>query len=168
MSFFQTIARRCLPAGLVVCCLFASAPLVASDGPTTEGEISNIVQELSQEIESPYCPGKTLAMCPSGGAADVRRDIQQMADRGMSREEIKRELLAQYGDELRLREPPARDHYPLIALIVVGLVVCIGAVAYFARRDDEADTDPPPDPDDEEWSDEDDIYLREIRDQYEA
>lgn len=172
MTFPTSIPRpKHLPrlvATLGAAALFAvtAAPAHAQNSATgrTDGEVSNVVQELSQEIESPYCPGKTLAMCPSGGAAKVRRDIQSMADRGMSKPEIKQAILEEHGDEFELREPPAEDHYPLIALIVVALMICIGAVIYFARRGDDSDADD--EFDDEDWSEEDDIYLQEIRERY--
>lgn len=162
----QHLTRLVAMLGAVAALALTAAPAHAEDSAAgrTDGEVSNVVQELSQEIESPYCPGKTLAMCPSGGAAKVRRDIQSMAEQGMSRPEIKQSILEEHGDEFKLREPPAEDHYPLIALIVVALIICIGAVIYFARHDDDSDADD--EFDDEDWSEEDDIYLQEIRERY--
>jgi cytochrome c-type biogenesis protein CcmH/NrfF len=43
------------------------------------GQVSQITMEISNQIYSPFCPGKTLVMCPSPGAAEVRQRIQNMA-----------------------------------------------------------------------------------------
>ncbi|MFB6375037.1 MAG: cytochrome c-type biogenesis protein CcmH [Bradymonadaceae bacterium] len=160
----------------ILCLLLPATSVAQTDGQSnsstaaqasekrTEGEVSNVVEELSQEIESPFCPGKTLAMCPSGGAAKVRRDIQRKAEKGMSKEEIKEAILEEHGEEFRLREPPTKDHYPLIAAVAFALLICIGAVVYLSRRGgDDTDDDGPEDGD---LSDEDELYLEELRSQY--
>lgn len=130
------------------------------------GEVSNIVEELSEEIYSPYCPGKTLAMCPSGGAAEVRRDIQEMAEHGVPKEEIKERVIEEHGEEYRLKEPPAEDNYPLAGMIAAALLVCIVAVVVFVRSGGGSsdDSDEPPEP--EDLSEEDEIYLEELRSHY--
>ena len=135
------------------------------------GEVSNVVEELSQEIYSPYCPGKTLAMCPSGGAAKVRREIQDMAEGGLTKQQIKEKVLEEHGEEFRFKKPPAKDNYPLLGLIIVGLLLCGFAVWWFTRRREEdatstGETDGPVPDDAEDLSDEDEIYLDEIRSQY--
>lgn len=90
--------------------------------------------ELSDEIYSPFCPGKTLSMCPSPNAAKVRRDIQRMASEGKSKDEIKKEVLAVYGEEFRIVEPPPQDNVMLLLAIVFGLVIAISAVVFLTRR----------------------------------
>lgn len=164
-------------AGWLLVCLVAASSLPATavaqtgreaaSSRTTRspGEVSNVVQELSQEIESPYCPGKTLAMCPSSGAADVRRDIQEMARHGQSKAEIKQTILDEYGEKFRLREPPAKDNYPLLGLVAVGLLICIAAVYLLTGRDADGD-DEEGELDESELSDEEQVYLDEVRSQY--
>ena len=66
----------------------------AATGSRSQGEVSTISMQLSDEIYSPFCPGKTLSMCPSPNAAKVRRDIQRMAREGMSKDEIKQEFVS--------------------------------------------------------------------------
>jgi cytochrome c-type biogenesis protein CcmH/NrfF len=164
----------CLVCGLVALPFGATAQQSAGDegaGSGSEeparspGEVSDIVGELSREIQSPYCPGKTLEMCPSGGASEIRRDIQKMARRGVPKQEIEDRIIEEHGEEYRLEEPPAEDHYPLIALIVAALLVCIVAI-YLFTRSQEAPREATDGPDPNDLSDEEEIYLEELRSQY--
>lgn len=159
------------PIGLVVTAFAVvfgfHAAALAADGGTEQtrspGEVSNVVQMLSERIESPFCPGKTLSMCPSGSAAEVRRDIQRMARRGDSPEKIEQAIIDKYGEEYRLEPPPERDNYALLGLVAAGFIACIGAVGWFVRRRDGDDGDAE---DDEEWDERDEVYLEDLRDQY--
>ncbi len=135
-----------------------------SGAQTSEGEVSNVVQSLSQEIMSPYCPGKTLSMCPSGGAAKLRRRIQDKAETGMAKAEIKDEIIDEIGEKYRREEPPTSDNIPLAALVVLGLLACTGAVWYLSRgSDDEGTDDGPPSPD---LDKDDEAYVDALRDEY--
>jgi cytochrome c-type biogenesis protein CcmH/NrfF len=106
------------------------------------GEVSQITTELSHSVYSPFCPGKTLAMCPSGGAADVRRDIQQMAAKGMEKVQIKEEIyhnyreryVEVYGEDFRITEPPSSDEAILLAALIAGLGLALIAIVVFWRR----------------------------------
>jgi len=142
-----------------------SATAPAEPSARSPGEVSNVVEELSQTIYSPYCPGKTLAMCPSGGAAEVRRDIQEMARRGLPEDEIRERVIEEHGEEYRLNEPPTEDNYPLVGVIVAALLVCIVAVLVFSRAGGSSGGDDP-DPAEGDLSEEDELYLRELRSQY--
>jgi cytochrome c-type biogenesis protein CcmH/NrfF len=164
-----------IPPRLRVGLLVALAAFVLQMGPAfgqssrgggaarTPGEVSNIVEELSQELYSPYCPGKTIAMCPSGGAAELRREIQRLAREGKSKAEIKQVILDEHGEKYRIETPPEEDHYPLIGIIVAGLLVCIAAVYLLSRDPDEDESVPA---EDEDWDEEDEAYLEALRREY--
>jgi|GEM_PF-894554 cytochrome c-type biogenesis protein CcmH/NrfF len=119
----------------------ASLAQTAATGSRSQGEVSTISMQLSDEIYSPFCPGKTLSMCPSPNAAKVRRDIQRMAREGMSKDEIKQEVLNVYGEEFRIVEPPAQDNALLLAAILAGLAIAISAVVFLTRRRNAASAD---------------------------
>ena len=119
---------------LSICCSLPAFAQTAAAGSRTQGEVSTISMQLSDEIYSPFCPGKTLSMCPSPNAAEVRRDIQRMAREGMTKDEIKQEVLNVYGEEFRIVEPPPEDNALLLVAILVGLVVAISAVVFLTRR----------------------------------
>lgn len=144
---------------------------VALAGERSADEVSRITRQVSQEIYSPYCPGQTLAMCPSSNASVARQNIQKMAEQGKDAEEIKQELLRRYGDEFALIEPPRRDQMSLLGGIVAGLAVAAFAVGFLARRRSDDDGDSTDDdagdsrgPDDDPEADE--FYLQELRAEY--
>lgn len=158
--------------------LLATAPALAQEGgeAPSAGEVSRITVEVSNEIYSPFCPGKTLMMCPSPNAAKVRRDVQDMVRAGKSKEEIKNEIVAVYGEEFRLVEPPAQDNYALLTAILLGLALAAAAVVLLSRHrkrvasgpDHEVPTGPTTDEEiEEELSDDERAYLRELRQEYE-
>jgi cytochrome c-type biogenesis protein CcmH/NrfF len=95
----------------------------ASDASEPSGEVLQRSKSISGEIYSPFCPGKTLAMCPSPRAADVRRDIQGLVASGLPSEEVKARILQQYGQEFRVVEPPKSDNFMLLSLVLIGLVI---------------------------------------------
>lgn len=126
-----------------------------------DGTVSRISHEVSMEVYSPFCPGKTLAMCPSPNAAEVRMDIQAMAKQGMEKEAIKDAVVSKYGEEFRLQEPPASDNFGLLGAIFLTLIAAFGIVRFISRRksDDAAESTP------SEKAEEDE-YLDELRDSY--
>ena len=146
----------------------AAPPLLAQEHGTIErdpGEVSQVTQEVSKEIYSPFCPGKTLAMCPSGGASDVRQEIQVLASEGKDKQAIKEAIIDKYGEEFRMVEPPAEDNYALLSVVAGAFVLCLLAIWLFAarRRADGADDTAPPEG---EMSAEERAYLEELRGEY--
>ena len=124
---------------LTACLLTLSVTFVAQAQETkaqqpSEGQIARIRKDVSNEIMSPFCPGKNLDMCTSPNAAAVRRDIQDMAKQGKTKEEIKKAILNQYGDEFKVIEPPAEDNALLLGLILAGLIGAIGLLVFITRR----------------------------------
>ncbi len=156
---------------LASCLLLAlSAPALAQDKESalSQGEISRLRTEISNEIYSPFCPGKTLVMCTSPNAAAVRRDIQDLAREGKDKETIKNEIVARYGEEFRLVEPPAEDNAALGIVIVIGFLIAAALIVFFSRRSrttvvaSGSATDSSNDDDDDLSEDERD-YLDELR-----
>jgi cytochrome c-type biogenesis protein CcmH len=104
--------------------------------------------DLSHEIMSPFCPGLTLAACPSPAALELRNEVRDRFAAGESRESITQDLLGRYGLEIQ-GTPPASGLglvVWLLPLFVAGtLVVAVrtvlarGAVAAPAVGATEAD-----------------------------
>lgn len=82
---------------------------------------------------SPFCPGRTLASCPSPQAAELIQWIALQEAAGVSREDVVRMLVERHGEDI-LGAPPAKG-FALWAYVlpVVGFVG-FGAVALLVLR----------------------------------
>ena len=89
---------------------------------------------LAHELMSPFCPGRTLADCPSPQAQTLRTWILVQEAAGRTRDDVEAELLARYGDEL-LSAPRARGFGLAAYAVPIGVFLAGGAlVAFFLRR----------------------------------
>ena len=88
---------------------------------------------IARQTMSPFCPGRTLADCPSEYAAEWRRDIRQLLAEGQSPVEVQDELERRAG--ANLSGSPARDTSYWIpgafALLGVGV---LGAIFVRLRK----------------------------------
>ncbi len=82
--------------------LLGPAPGSAAAGPHAQppGRAEAVLQELSHDLMSPYCPGRTLASCPSQAARRLEDQIYAQARAGRSRDEIERELVERFGPQI--------------------------------------------------------------------
>ena len=101
------------------------------------------VQRLSEELRCLVCQNQTLADSHSGLADDLRQEIRQMAEKGMSDQAIIDYLVARYGDFVRYR-PPLKSTTALLwfgpfALLLAGI---IGLFVMLRRREKQAETNP--------------------------
>ena len=112
---------------VLVLALGFAAPAVA-DGPP------DWAYQVPAELMSPFCPGRTLADCPSPAAESMRLWILTQAAAGRTREDIEAELFARYGDIMR-SAPRAEGFglgaylFPLAAFAAGGVLV-----AFVLRR----------------------------------
>lgn len=90
--------------------------------------------DLAGEMMSPYCPGRTLASCPSPQAAELVQWMVVQEAGGATREEIIEMLVERFGEEI-LGAPPARG-ITLWAYVlpIFGFVVGGGLVVVALRR----------------------------------
>jgi cytochrome c-type biogenesis protein CcmH/NrfF len=100
--------------------------------------------ELAAELMSPFCPGRTLADCPSPAAANIRMWILVQAAAGRTKADVEDELLQRYGD--RIRSAPKAEGFGWAAYLVpLGVFVGGGLlVAYVLRRMTRGAPPPPP------------------------
>jgi cytochrome c-type biogenesis protein CcmH/NrfF len=115
----------------------------AGSAPAPEGW----AYAVAREIMSPFCPGRTLAECPSPQAQTLRAWLLVQEAAGRSRAEVEAELLERYGDQI-LALPPARGFGLTAYAIPVAVFLAGGAVvALFLRRQTrEARAEPRPRP----------------------
>jgi cytochrome c-type biogenesis protein CcmH/NrfF len=93
-----------------------------------------ILQTLSNDLMSPYCPGRTIAACPSPQARQLEDHILEQAQAGRSREEIETALVERFGDDIRGYEaqPVLLYGSALVGLVALAVVVVMGR--RWARR----------------------------------
>lgn len=92
-------------AAVRVCAvLLALAAFAAPAGaatPTSEDAATRWAYDLADDLMSPFCPGRSLADCPSPDAASLRMWIVVQAAAGRTRADVEEELYARYGEMIR-------------------------------------------------------------------
>lgn len=90
--------------------------------------------DLAHKLMSPYCPGRSLAECPSPQADELRLWIIEQARAGATRAEVEAELFRNFGDQIR--QTPRAEGIGLVAYVVPAVCVVLGGVllAVFLRR----------------------------------
>ena len=90
--------------------------------------------EMANELMSPYCPGRSIADCPSPQAQTLRMWLIVQEASGRPRAEVEAELVSRYGESV-LGAPRARG-FGLTAYAIPAAVVAVGAgvLAWFLRR----------------------------------
>jgi cytochrome c-type biogenesis protein CcmH/NrfF len=111
---FKSLALLLLGASL-----FACHP--ADDDP--ESLRARTAHELAGSLMSPYCPGRTLAECPSPDALVVREEIRDSLRAGESPDAIRARIEARFGNVV---EGMPRDR---VRLAIPILVLAAGALA---------------------------------------
>jgi cytochrome c-type biogenesis protein CcmH len=98
------------------------------------GEEVSWSYEMWNDLMSPFCPGRTLADCPSEKAEELRSWIVDQEAVGRSAEEVHAEVLAAFGDVVR--QAPVPTGLGLAAYVIPILLFLAGGglVAVFLRR----------------------------------
>ena len=96
---------------------------------------------LGHDLMSPFCPGRTLATCPSPDAAELVQWIVVQEAAGVTKQQVIEILIERYGEQI-LAAPPA-EGITLWAYIfpVLGFLVG-GGGAFLALRRIVADRQP--------------------------
>ena len=120
-------------AAISAALLFGASGATATDGEAV-AEPEGWAYQMSHDLMSPFCPGRTLSACPSPQADDLRMWIVIQEASGRSRDDVEGELYERYGNVLRAA-PLAEGFgltayvFPIIAFLVGGVVVAV-----FLRR----------------------------------
>ncbi len=86
--------------------------------------------ELARDLMSPYCPGRTLAECPSPDALAVREEIRAALRSGESPDAIRTRIEARFGDQV-VGVPREKVGW---AIPILALVAGAGALVFVLRR----------------------------------
>lgn len=91
---------------------------------------SDWAYDIASELLSPYCPGRTLAECPSPQAGELRAWISVQAAAGRTREDVVEELYERFGNQIRAT--PKVEGFgvtayalPIVAFLLGGVLVVV-------------------------------------------
>ena len=93
-------------------------------------QAEDLAHDLASDLPSPYCPGRSIASCPSQAARELEDDILVLAKQGKERKEIESILVARFGEE---KMGQSQQSEVLVA-IVLGAVLALVAIVWAARR----------------------------------
>jgi cytochrome c-type biogenesis protein CcmH len=122
-------SRRSLAAALVALVLAAVAPapaLAAEHGGGQGAQPKTTLPDVEDEVLCPIC-GTALNLSFSPQADRERAYIRKQIAAGKTKDQIKDELVAQYGTQV-LAEPP-KSGFDLTAWLVPGAAIAIAAIA---------------------------------------
>ena len=98
--------------------------------PGSSGEpdlaAEQLTRDLSNELMSPYCPGRTISSCPSTNARKLEDFILEQAESGKTRDEIEQILVEEFGrDKLGTVRSPhvvlTAGAIALVAALIIGV-----------------------------------------------
>lgn len=109
----------------------------------TNSAVEAQVQRLSEELRCLVCQNQTLADSHAGLAEDLKQEIRDMANKGMTDQAIIDYLVARYGDFVRYR--PALNSTTLILWLGPFVLLLAGGIGliFMLRRRQKISTDQP-------------------------
>lgn len=120
--------------------LIAGSAAAQSGAPAEEGEVARRAHGFAQQVMSPFCPGRTLADCPSSDAAALREQIRGLLAAGMSEGEIREQLSVHYGDAV-IGVPRSRLGWAVpVVLLLAGVFVLVAVLHRISRASPRAAT----------------------------
>lgn len=114
--------------GLLLAFLLGAGMLsssAAAEAPP-RGDESTYGYALAHELMSPFCPGRTLAACPSEQATELRQWILLQEAAGATREDVIAVLESRYGDVIK--SSPEAEGWGLAAWLLPGGALIVGAI----------------------------------------
>lgn len=88
--------------------------------PTPEDlQAEDLAQDIAGEMPSPYCPGRSIASCPSQAARELEADILGLAKEGKDRDQIEEVLVDRFGSQTM-----GQAHSPVV-LVGIGLASAV-------------------------------------------
>lgn len=99
----------------------------------TSAHAEGYAYDLAAELMSPYCPGRTVASCPSPQAAELIQWISMQEAAGATEDEVVEMLVERFGEEI-LGAPPAEGITLWAYVFPVAGFVLFGGVAVLVLR----------------------------------
>jgi cytochrome c-type biogenesis protein CcmH/NrfF len=109
----------------------ASAPAPAQTPLQVPPEVERTAREAMVQLRSPVTPSHTLDMCPADAAIALRDTVRMAALAGMSSAQIVDDVVARYGEPMRIL--PKRSGKGLVAWLLTPFAL-IGGALFVALR----------------------------------
>jgi cytochrome c-type biogenesis protein CcmH/NrfF len=93
-------------------------------------QAESLARDIAAEMPSPYCPGRSIASCPSQPARELEDDILVLAQQGKDRQEIEMILVKRFGEE----KMGKAHQTEIIVAIILAAVLALGAIVMMARK----------------------------------
>ena len=118
-----------------IACAGASLLLGFAAGAAAEDASSEAAwaYKIANDLMSPYCPGRTLAECPSPQAGELRAWIIRQAESGRSQEDVLEEVYERFGDEVRPL-PKAEGFGVTAYALPIGAFLAGGGIVFVVLR----------------------------------
>ncbi|MFO7561816.1 MAG: cytochrome c-type biogenesis protein CcmH [Enhygromyxa sp.] len=99
--------------------------------PTPEDlQAESLARDIAADMPSPYCPGRSIASCPSQPARELEDDILTLAQQGKDREQIETILVQRFGEE----KMGKAHQTEIIVAIILAAVLALVAIIVMARK----------------------------------
>lgn len=99
--------------------------------PTLEEvQAESLARDIAADMPSPYCPGRSIASCPSGPARELEDDILALAKQGKDRQEIEAVLVQRFGEEKMGKSQQTE----ILVAIILAAVIALVAIVVMARK----------------------------------
>lgn len=125
--------RQRIPGQFAICIFFIVLSAVIFNAGASAQESSPAIdkqtQEISSQVLSPFCPGRTLNDCPSSAASELKQKISGMLSAGKTREQVLNEMFATYGEEMRAA--PKKEGFGLLAWLIPPAFLLAGLLFFF-------------------------------------
>ncbi len=143
---------RAVSVSILLGCLLLAGPAWSqslSDDASASGGPAPWAYSMAHDLMSPFCPGRTLAACPSPQADQLRQWILFQAAAGQTQEQIEETLFERFGDVM-LSAPKAEGGWGISAYAIpiggflLGLVFVTWMITRLARGGGSEDSGPTP------------------------
>ncbi len=125
---------------LLVCAAAGAAAQGASDA-----ELSRQSHRIAQDVMSPFCPGRTLADCPSPDAHAVREQIRDLLAAGVAESQVRARLEQTYGDAVVGVPRSALGWLLPVLLLLAGAGLLVAVLRRLSAAGSESPSEVPPD-----------------------
>jgi cytochrome c-type biogenesis protein CcmH len=105
--------------------LLVATALLAAPHVAGQQAIDKTASEIFGTVMSPFCPGMTIATCPSSQAAALRDEVRAQLAAGATKEEVLDSLYARWGEDVL--GPRSATGVGLLAWLIPAVAILVGA-----------------------------------------